>query len=255
MHNTGYTIHCNKLPWLPLAPKVFVRIIKLDPQTGEHTIMVRAEPGGLLPRHRHEDSAEIYVLKGGGAHPQTGSFVAGDYVSEIKGAVHDPLPFECETELLMVSRGASVFLADDGSDLYVMDVDMLQRLAGGAIATASIYYTSDVNFIPLPPSDPIFHSRYMDLNPTIHDLHTKKVAFSDIDPTLLQDEKLLARYCGIFAGNGIVRVFGSRNRNSEVVEKSSDTIIIRGDTVANKGFRDLDGILERSRLTSTLNNR
>ncbi|KAI2848394.1 transcriptional regulator family: Fungal Specific TF [Aspergillus niger] len=127
-NDAGFTVHCDSLKWLPLAPSVFIKIVKLVPETGEYTIMVRAEPGGLLPRHRHVESAEIYVLKGSGAHPQTGAFVQGDYVSESKGAVHDSLPFEHETELLMVSRGPSVFLADDGSDLYTMDVAMLQDM-------------------------------------------------------------------------------------------------------------------------------
>ncbi|XRM42915.1 hypothetical protein ABZX51_006124 [Aspergillus tubingensis] len=81
-HDAGFTVHCDSLEWLPLAPGVFIKIVKLVPETGEYTIMVRAEPGGLLPRHRHVESAEIYVLKGSGAHPQTGAFVQGDYVSE-----------------------------------------------------------------------------------------------------------------------------------------------------------------------------
>ncbi|KNG90619.1 hypothetical protein ANOM_001323 [Aspergillus nomiae NRRL 13137] len=135
MHSTddaGFTVHCADLKWLPLAPGVEIKVVKLVPETGENTIMVRAQPGGLLPRHRHLDSAEIYVLKGTGAHPQTGAYAAGDYISEAKGALHDPLPFDCETELLMVSRGASVFLADDGSDMFTMDVAMLQGLVDAA---------------------------------------------------------------------------------------------------------------------------
>lgn len=61
----GDTIHCDALPWLPLAPKVFVKIIKLDPETGEHSVMIRAEPGGVLPRHKHLDSAEIFIPRAG----------------------------------------------------------------------------------------------------------------------------------------------------------------------------------------------
>ncbi|PIG80334.1 hypothetical protein AARAC_004802 [Aspergillus arachidicola] len=128
----GFTVHCKELEWLPLGPKVFIKIIKTVPETGEYSIMVRAEKGGVLPRHRHLDSAEIYVMKGSGAHPQTGSFAEGDYVSESKGAIHDPLVFENDTELLMVSRGPSMFLDDDGVDLYMMDVAMLERMTAGA---------------------------------------------------------------------------------------------------------------------------
>lgn len=92
----------------------------------------QAEPGGLLTRHRRQDNAEIYVLEDSSAHPQTGSFVEGDYILESKGAVHDPLLFEHKTEFLMVSRGPFVFLAKGGSDLYLMDVPMLQGMLEAA---------------------------------------------------------------------------------------------------------------------------
>ncbi|KAL4946404.1 hypothetical protein BDV06DRAFT_182503 [Aspergillus oleicola] len=131
-NDARFTVHCKDLRWLPLVPGVSIKVIKLVPETGEYTIIVRSEAGGLLPRHRHVQGSEIYILKGSGAHPQTRAFVEGDYVSESKGAVHDPLPFKQETELLMVSRGPSVFLADDGSDLYTIDVDMLQWMIEGA---------------------------------------------------------------------------------------------------------------------------
>lgn len=95
--------------------------------------MVRALPGGILPRHRQLESAEIYILKGSGVHPQTGAFVEGDYVSEAKGAVHDAVVFGDEVELLMVSRGASVFLREDGGEMYTMDVAWLQDFMGGLV--------------------------------------------------------------------------------------------------------------------------
>ncbi|PNP78492.1 hypothetical protein FNYG_08122 [Fusarium nygamai] len=91
--------------------------------------MIRAEPGGVLPRHRHVKSAEIYILKGNGDHPQVEHFEKRDYVSEQEGARHDLLVFEVETEMLMISEGASAFVDDDGNDLYAIDILMLQNLA------------------------------------------------------------------------------------------------------------------------------
>ncbi|OGM44712.1 hypothetical protein ABOM_007356 [Aspergillus bombycis] len=79
-----FTVHCKDLKWLTLAPK--------------------AEKVCVLPRHRQLDSAEIYVMKGSWAHPQIASFAEGDYVSESKGAIHDHLAFENDTELSTVSR-------------------------------------------------------------------------------------------------------------------------------------------------------
>lgn len=82
--------------------------------------------------------------------------------------------------------------------------------AGGVLATTSVLYaTRQVEFVPLLPSDPILHCKYhKDLNPngnpTIHDLHIRKVPLSQIEPSLLRDqEKLVEKFCGgIWAGSG-----------------------------------------------------
>lgn len=127
--NDDHTIHVKDLKWLPLAPKIWIKLVKLYPESGKYTVVIRAEKGGVLPPHRHVKSAKIFIIRGNGNHPQTGDFFEGDFVSEDEGAVHDPLVFDVETELLMISEGASVFIGEDGSDLYTMDVSMLQDLA------------------------------------------------------------------------------------------------------------------------------
>ncbi|WYZ36117.1 hypothetical protein EsH8_X_000764 [Colletotrichum jinshuiense] len=126
--DAGDTIHCNELKWLPLAPQVWIKLVKLTPETGAYTVMIRAEKGGVLPRHRHDESAEIYVIRGDGNHPQTGHFAHGDYVLERKGAIHDPLTFHCDVEMLMISNGPSTFIDEEGRDLYKMDIPMLRAL-------------------------------------------------------------------------------------------------------------------------------
>lgn len=137
MIDASATIHCEDVPWLPLAPKVGVRVLKLDAKEGSYTVMIRAEAGGVLPRHRHIGEAEIYMLEGSGAHPQTGAFRPGDFITERAGAIHDPLEFGENTLLLMVSRGPSAFLAPDGSDMVLMDVPMLQGLMQRGAAQAA----------------------------------------------------------------------------------------------------------------------
>lgn len=132
MENGGDTIHCDELPWLPLAPKVSVKVIKLVPETGGYSVMIKAEAGGVLPRHQHLASSEIYIIRGAGVHPQTGAYRAGDYVSERDQAIHDALLFEEDTELLMVSNGPSAFLNDDDSVCFHMDVPMLEGLRASA---------------------------------------------------------------------------------------------------------------------------
>lgn len=128
----GDTIKTDALPWLPLAPKVFIKVIKTVPETGAFSVMIRAEAGGVLPRHKHLEAAEIYIFKGAGKHPQTGAFAPGDYVSETKNAIHDPLHFAEETELLMISQGPSAFIDDNDQTMYLMDVAMLQNMTQNA---------------------------------------------------------------------------------------------------------------------------
>lgn len=124
----GDVIHTEDVSWLPLAPRVSMRPLRLDDHSGAFTVMIRAMPGAILPRHKHLALSEIYVLKGASTHPQTGYTKPGDYISEHAGAIHDPLHFEEETILFMVSHGPSVFLNDDDSTAFVMDVASVRRL-------------------------------------------------------------------------------------------------------------------------------
>jgi len=133
----GTTVHTEELPWLPLAPKVGVRVLKVNRETGAYSVMIRAEPGGVLPPHSHVESAEIYIIKGKGTHAQTGDYREGDYISEPKGAYHDALPFHEETILLMVAEGPSNFLGEDGSVQHVMDIAMLDYLAASYAGKAA----------------------------------------------------------------------------------------------------------------------
>lgn len=85
--------------------------------------------------------------------------------------------------------------------------------SGGVLAVTTgtyLYTTWDVQAVPISTSsDPIFQNKHYrkcnpNNNPTVHDLHVMKVPFSQIDPSLLDNqEKLLERYCGgVWGGFG-----------------------------------------------------
>ncbi|WP_136163810.1 cupin domain-containing protein [Sphingomonas flavalba] len=128
-HSAGDTVHCADLPWLPLADGVRMKVIKADAETGRFSVIIRAEKDAVLPRHRHVERAEIYVIAGHGAHPQTGAYRAGDYISERRGAVHDALRFPVDTELLMICEGPSDFLGEDDTPFHRMDAQFLLAMA------------------------------------------------------------------------------------------------------------------------------
>jgi len=112
-------------PWVPLGPGISYRLLRAESDSGRFTVLIRAEAGGRLPRHRHEEAAEIFILKGRGTHPQSGPFATGDYIYEARGAVHDVVDFDHDVELLMVSHGPSSFLAPSDAVVFVMDVAMV----------------------------------------------------------------------------------------------------------------------------------
>ncbi|OGM48991.1 hypothetical protein ABOM_003142 [Aspergillus bombycis] len=153
---------------------------------------------------------------------------------------------------------------------------------GSSIALLASYTTSDIEFVPLSATDPIFHSKHLreynpNGNPAIHDLHIARVPLTQIHPRLLEDpNKLLEQYCGgIWAGAGfapqrILHTCFDRGESSspqlwstsellqsnykvgtdiagnfEVVDRSSESILIRaGDKTSNKGLRPLDALIE-----------
>jgi anti-sigma factor ChrR (cupin superfamily) len=124
----GDTIDGSKIPWLPLAPGVQIKPLRLHEESGAFTVMIQAERDAVLPRHRHLAESHIYIIEGKGTHPQTGHYAPGSYVYEREGAVHDELRFEEGTLLLMVSQGPSAFILPDDSVAFVMDVGMLKQL-------------------------------------------------------------------------------------------------------------------------------
>ena len=50
--------------WLQLSEKVFCKTLFVDAQTGRVTSLVKLEPGGYLPRHRHLGLEQTLVVEG-----------------------------------------------------------------------------------------------------------------------------------------------------------------------------------------------
>jgi anti-sigma factor ChrR (cupin superfamily) len=50
--------------WMQLAEKVFCKTLFVDPQSGLVTSLVKLEPGGYLPRHRHLGVEQTLVVEG-----------------------------------------------------------------------------------------------------------------------------------------------------------------------------------------------
>lgn len=88
--------------WIAISPLVKVKVLRVDASAGNQTVLVRAEPGGSLPRHRHRHDEEFIVLEGecriGDLHLR-----AGDATFAAAGSWHDEIT--TDTGVLVLCRG------------------------------------------------------------------------------------------------------------------------------------------------------
>ncbi len=88
--------------WIALSPLVKLKVLRVDARAGNQTVLVRAEPGGSMPRHQHRHDEEFIVLEGecriGKLHLR-----AGDAHFAPAGSWHDEIT--TDTGVLVLVRG------------------------------------------------------------------------------------------------------------------------------------------------------
>src|SRR5215467_16047305 len=50
--------------WLDIAPGVQLKMLRVDPPSGERTALLRMEPGASCPAHDHSEVEECFLLEG-----------------------------------------------------------------------------------------------------------------------------------------------------------------------------------------------
>jgi anti-sigma factor ChrR (cupin superfamily) len=96
------TVRAEGAEWIALSPLVRFRRLCVDIEAGTHTILVRAEPGGFIPRHRHAKDEEFIVLEGE-CHIGSHHLRAGDAHFAAAGSWHDDIT--TQTGILVLVRG------------------------------------------------------------------------------------------------------------------------------------------------------
>ena len=88
--------------WIAVSPLVKLKVLRVDASAGNQTVMVRAEAGGSMPRHRHRHDEEFIVLEGecyiGDLHLR-----AGDAHFAPAGSWHEKIT--TDTGVLVLIRG------------------------------------------------------------------------------------------------------------------------------------------------------
>ncbi|HET9862112.1 MAG TPA: cupin domain-containing protein [Steroidobacteraceae bacterium] len=96
------TARADGAEWTALTPLVKLRRLRVDAEAGYQTVLVRAEPGGCIPRHRHTKDEEFIVLEGecyiGNHHLR-----AGDAHFASAGSWHEDIT--TKTGVLVLVRG------------------------------------------------------------------------------------------------------------------------------------------------------
>lgn len=81
------TIRADEGVWEEIAPKLYRKVLRSDPQTGVEAYLLRAEPGAEAPPHMHEYDELCLVLEGEVEFDNV-HLKAGDYHFAAKGSQH-----------------------------------------------------------------------------------------------------------------------------------------------------------------------
>jgi anti-sigma factor ChrR (cupin superfamily) len=84
------TLRRSEGEWQPLNPLVQIKVLRVDAVAGNQTVLIRAAPGAVLPRHRHSHDEEFIVLEGE-CHIGQLRLEAGDAQFSAAGSWHDDI--------------------------------------------------------------------------------------------------------------------------------------------------------------------
>jgi 2,4'-dihydroxyacetophenone dioxygenase len=118
--------HPGEIPWIPQADGVWFRPLRISPELGSWTNLLRVTRKGTVSLHRHLGPVEAWVLAGQWRyleHDWTAS--AGDYVYEPAGDIHT-LTVTGDEEMITLFNihGPYEFIGPDGEVESVESADV-----------------------------------------------------------------------------------------------------------------------------------
>ena len=82
-------VEIEAMPWRETRwPKIKVKVLMEDKERGLATMLMRWEPGAVLPYHEHVELEQTYVLEGS-FEDDTGACKAGEFIYRPAGSKHD----------------------------------------------------------------------------------------------------------------------------------------------------------------------
>jgi 2,4'-dihydroxyacetophenone dioxygenase len=106
------------LPWVPWAPGHFIKLIKLNPVTGQIILFIRSAPGAALQMHFHPGTVVVYTVQGAWTYDEGWVSETGDVVFEVAGSTHSPrMVGKEDTIVFAVIEGALDFVDEKGQTI------------------------------------------------------------------------------------------------------------------------------------------
>jgi 2,4'-dihydroxyacetophenone dioxygenase len=104
----------DSLPWAPLGPGFSFKVLRALPDDRVRVLLLRAEPGTLIPRHRHSGEVHAFNIAGYRKLLETGEVVGpGGYVHEPVGNVDSWLAVGDEPVIIHVVVEGTVEYLDE----------------------------------------------------------------------------------------------------------------------------------------------
>jgi quercetin dioxygenase-like cupin family protein len=85
-----FTVRATDMTWVAAGPGVEVKILRMDRERNDQTVLIRMQPGAVVVGHRHTQEEECLVLEG---DVYVGDYLLrqGDMHVARAGAVHAPI--------------------------------------------------------------------------------------------------------------------------------------------------------------------
>jgi len=132
-----------RLPWIPLGPGESFRPLRFLAQDRGRVLLLRLEPGTLVPLHRHLGEVHAYNLAGQRKLIDTDEIVGpGGYVYEPAGNVDSWMAVGHEPVIVHItSYGAMEYLGPSG--------DVVKRDRASSLRDAYLRYCAENGVAPL----------------------------------------------------------------------------------------------------------
>ena len=134
------TININdQVPVSDAIPGLHTHPLFLDSENGLWVLLIKFDPGAVLPMHFHTGTVHFYTISGAWNYAEypDDEQTAGSYLYEPGGSIHTFVVKADATEPavgFMVVNGSNVNFDADGNFLNIMDAGWIEAMLHGACA-------------------------------------------------------------------------------------------------------------------------